>query len=69
MTKNQKIQNEKFFKNIILCSKWWIYPDALESYLITDDKKIQPETMRGYQIIKKLVRKEFFEQYVIAPEQ
>ncbi len=69
MTKSQKIQNERFLKTIILTKASWFYPDACEMYKVTEDDKIQPFSMRGYQILMEIVRQEFFEQYVIAPVQ
>ena len=69
MTKAQKIQNERFIMRLIQLGKVWVYVDALEPYIMVNKEKIQPATLRGYQILKKIVRKEFFNNYVLPPSE
>ncbi len=67
MTKGQKIQNERFIMMLISAKKSWLYLDAMELYNIANDEKIQPVTLRGYEILKEIVRNEFFNNYVLPP--
>jgi hypothetical protein len=64
MTKNQKLENEKFFKQLISCSKFWLWLDKSESFLI-DGGKISPTTERGEKLVKKIISSDFYNSYFI----
>jgi hypothetical protein len=67
MTKGEKIEYERLIMKVISIGAFWVYPVQMECYLAVDFKKIQPMTNRGYRVLKGMVRKEFFNNYVLPP--
>lgn len=69
MTKSQKLVNEQYFNKVLKMlndNGVWIWPDENEAYKkITD--KFQPITPYGYQCLKKITTKEWFQENVLEP--
>jgi len=63
MTDVQKIQNEKFFMQIMSMSKSWVWADLGHRFEIVDGKLIAPNS-KAKKAIREIVRRSFFEKFV-----
>jgi hypothetical protein len=69
MTKEQKTANNVFFGMILFSMKdgaYYLWPDEKEKYTKVDNK-LKPNTPYGFQCLKKITTKEWFEKNVIEP--
>ena len=69
MNKEQKVQNEAFFKltlSMLNEGGVWIWPDENEAYKKVDNK-FKPSTPYGYQCLKRSTTKKWFEDNILEP--
>jgi hypothetical protein len=69
MNKEQKVQNEAFFKltlSMLNDGGVYIWPDENEAYKKVDNK-FKPSTPYGYQRLKRSTTKKWFEDNILEP--
>ena len=66
-TQVERIANEKHFIQWIKISKQYIWKDTGNIYIIINNRKMKPTTLKGYVELAGIVRRQFMDIFVELP--